>query len=105
MPETLVPLGSVNGLLLRVIKVELKFNSPLQCSAVTAQPRATAIVSGLSSEKHWIEVEVEGGHHLVSSGTQALWAATATSLGMSPPWHCSPLTTRPRCHFCLGRLR
>lgn len=47
MPETPVPLGAVNGLLLRVIKVELKINSPLWCSAVVAQPRATAIVSGL----------------------------------------------------------
>lgn len=69
MPETLVPLGAVNGLLLRVIKVELKINSPLQCSAVMAQPRAATIVSGLSSEKDWIKVEVEGGHHLVSTGT------------------------------------
>lgn len=90
MPETPVPLGAVNGLLLRVIKVELKINSPLQRSVVMPQPPAAAIVSELFSEKHWIEVEVEGGHHLGSSGTQALWAAP--SLGMSPAWHCSPLT-------------
>lgn len=83
MPETPIPLGAVNGLLLRVIKVELKINSPLQCSAVMAQPRATAIVSGLSSEKDWIKVEVGGGHHLASSGTPRL-----CGLQLPAPWGC-----------------
>lgn len=85
--------------------MELKINSLLQRAAVVAQPRATAIVPGLSPERNWIRVEVEGGHHPASGGTWAPWAVAATSLGTSPPWHRSPLTVCPGCRIRLGQLR
>lgn len=92
MPELLAPLGAVNGLLLRLIKMELKINSPFQHTVVMAQPRATAIVPGLPPGRNWIGVEMEGEHCPVSGGTQlcGLWLPSPCGhhhLGTIP---CSP---------------
>lgn len=105
MPEPLAPPGAVNGLLLRVIKMELKINSLLQHTVVVAQPRAAAVVPGLSPERNWIGVEVEGGHHLAGGSTQAPRAVAATSLGTALPRHRSPFTTSPGHHVQLGQPR
>lgn len=83
--------------------MELKINSLLQRAVVMAQPRAAAVVPGLSPEGNWIGVEVEGGHHPAGGGTGALRAVADASLGMAPPWHCSPLTMCPGWEPCPAR--
>jgi len=95
MPGAPAPRGAVNGLLLRVIKMELKINSLLQRAAVVARLRAAAVVPGLSPASSGMGVGVAGAHRLAGSSTQGPHAVAATSLGTPLPWHRSPSPPAP----------